>query len=269
MGDQRMGVGTLEQLFEFELQGVEFPEPTKLRVQEYGLEAQLQPGTPLSLHVRVDGVAEVRAEQWAGSFVQELYRRLLLRFGANIESSAPPRCVRRTFTPHATTSALSVANTSITHSADAYIIVRPVLLPADEVAAVARDVELRVGRPESATSAQLCTATAMYAAGLESKNKVVRFLILYSALDLAARFKLRKGWQDNVDSLLLGVNPKLAALPRPARSKKKETLYTKLRNDFIHAEGEGRGTDPVAAIKAIEAQIEQFQRDVSLVISNR
>ena len=261
-----MSIGTLEQLVAFELHGVELPEPTKLHVQEYGLEAQLQPGTPLSLHVRVDGVAEVQAEAWAGSFAQELYRGLLLRFAAYIESSKPPWCVRRTFVHHATTSTLCFATTSVTHSADAYIIVPPVLLPADEVGVVARDVERRVARPQPAASPQLDTAIAMYVAGLESENKVVRFLILYSALTLAADFKWGKGEQANVDTSLQGVNPQLAVLACPVNPNKKETLYTKLRNDLIHAED--RGCDPARAITAIEAHIQQFQRDVSLVFSN-
>jgi len=267
VGDLRMSAGTLEQLFEFELHGVKLPEPMKLHVQEYGLEAQLQPGTPLSLHVRVDGVAELQAEAWACSFVQELYRGLLLRFAAYIESSKPPWCVRRTFLPHVTTSTLCSATTSDTHSADAYIIVRPVLLPADEVGVVARDVERRVARPQPAASPQLDTAIAMYVAGLESKNKVVRFLILYSALTLAADLKWGKGEQANVDKLLQEVNPQLPVLARPTKPKQKqeqkETLYTQLRNDLIHAED--RGCDPASAIIAIGARIQEFQRDVSLV----
>jgi hypothetical protein len=63
---------------------------------------------------------------------------------------------------------------------------------------------------------------------------------------------------------LLDKNPQLTRSPSP-KTGKDETLYTKLRNDLVHAEE--RGCDPAGAIAAIEAHIDQFQRDVSLVLS--
>jgi hypothetical protein len=52
----------------------------------------------------------------------------------------------------------------------------------------------------------------------------------------------------------------------PTTKNVQETLYTKLRNDLIHAEE--RGCDPTADIAAIEKHIAQFQHDVWLVFSN-
>jgi len=104
----------------------------------------------------------------------------------------------------------------------------------------------------------------MYAVGLESQNKAVRFLVLYSALALAALFKWHDGKQQNVDKLLRETNSQLTVSPAP-KTGKDETLYTKLRNDLVHAEE--RGSDPAGAIAAIEAHIDQFQNDVSMALS--
>jgi hypothetical protein len=256
-----MTTGTLEQTFEFSLHGVEVPSTTTFNVPALQLTAQLELGAALRLKVRVMDTAEHEADRRANDFAQELYRRLLLRFARIIERSEPPRAIHRTFTTDGT-SPVTTATATITGKAS---IIRPnLVLLQPEVDAVAKDVELRVRTPQPATSAQLYTAIAMYATGLESQNKVVRFLVFYSALALVAFFKWHDGKQQNVDKLLLERNSQLTISPSPKNVN--ETLYTKLRNDLIHAEGRGR--DPAKAITAIEAHIDQFQHDVSLVFSN-
>ena len=256
-----MTTGILDQTFGLSLDGVEVPPSTTFNVPEHRLTAQLEPGTPLRLTVRVMDATEHEAEGRAYNFAQELYRRLLLRFAGNIERSEPPRIIHRTFTAAGT----SPATTSAAMITAKGRIIRPnSLLPQPAVDAVAREVELRLITPQPPTSAQLYTAIAMYAAGLESQNKVVRFLVLYGSLALAALFKWHDGKQQNVDQLLLERNSQLTLSPSP-KTGKDETLYTKLRNDLIHAEE--RGCDPAGAIAAIEARIDQFQLDVSLVLS--
>lgn len=105
---------------------------------------------------------------------------------------------------------------------------------------------------------------------MQSRDKVVRFLVMYSALLLVVPFKnsTTDPLQENVDELLLKVNPTLPfdlTGKTRAGNPKKETLYTKLRNDFVHAED--RGQDPTAAIQAIEHHISAFQRDVAKVLT--
>ena len=88
---------------------------------------------------------------------------------------------------------------------------------------------------------------------------------------LVALFKnSANGTQQAVDELLRSVNPGLARVTRPPRTKAKkkstsdkETIYTKLRNDFVHAEQ--RGWKPMDAMNAIERHIAEFQRDVEEV----
>ena len=145
-----------------------------------------------------------------------------------------------------------------------------------EIDDLANDVALRVIAEEVPTAGQLYTAIDMYAAGLESQNNVVRFLVLYSALALAALFKEGSGGggQENIDALIQKRN-RVTVYPRPVKPRRRgtkraaksvtETLYTKLRNDLIHAEE--RGCDPKAAIAAIEKHIGDFQDAVSRVFS--
>jgi hypothetical protein len=95
---------------------------------------------------------------------------------------------------------------------------------------------------------------------------VVRFLVFYSALALAALFKFGNGNQQKVDQLLVTRNAAIPQSAHPKRPTVMETIYTKLRNDLIHAEE--RGCDPAAAIEAIQAKITEFQRDVAGVLLN-
>jgi hypothetical protein len=71
------------------------------------------------------------------------------------------------------------------------------------------------------------------------------------------------GGQKEVDTLLLDRNAQIPLSPSPKDINRQETLYTKLRNDLIHAEERGR--NPAAAIVDIENNISEFQRDVTLV----
>jgi hypothetical protein len=259
-----MSIGRLEQLFEFKLDGVELSAEAQFHVPTLGLEAQLSPGTPVKLSIQIEGTTKPEAQERADSFVQKLYRRMLLRFGPNIRGSTAPRCISRTFTPLQTSSPSSLAAT-ITGSSTVAAVITALLAPT-EIEALVHDVEVRVVTPRLTTSAQLYTSISMYVAGIESQNRVVRFLVFYSALSLAALSRLKDGTQQNVDQLLLERNSGLAVTSSPRNSNVNETLYTKLRNDLIHAENRGR--DPAGAIAAIEANISQFQRDVSSVFSN-
>jgi hypothetical protein len=51
-----------EQIFELFVQGADIPAPVKFNVPEHQLTAQLEPGTPLRLKVRVTDVPEQEAD---------------------------------------------------------------------------------------------------------------------------------------------------------------------------------------------------------------
>ena len=75
----------------------------------------------------------------------------------------------------------------------------------------------------------------------------------------------KRGGQQNIDILIKKSNPSVSVFRPPRNKNETETLYTKLRNDLIHAEERGR--NPVAAIAAIEKHVRDFQHDVSKVFS--
>jgi hypothetical protein len=123
--------------------------------------------------------------------------------------------------------------------------------------------------PPIPTNSPLYAAKEMYALGMQTENKLVRFLILYSAVMLVAISKgSATGGQPAVDRLLLSINGKLAYAATGKMDKngnrRLETQYTKIRNDFIHAEE--RGWAPDIARQEVERNVADFQRDVSKLI---
>lgn len=251
-----MTTGILNQTFKFSLHGVAMPSAT-LEVPALQLTAKLEPAeSALQLKVCVRGVAEHEADGRAINLSQILYHRFLLKFGRDIDWSEPPRTITRTYT---TDSSSPVRTVSQNIGAKAFIVRPIVVLPQSEISDVARDVERRVIMKQPGTSTQLDTAIAMYAFGLESQNKIVRFLVLYSALALIA-----DGKQENIDELIRQANPTITLLPSP-RKNCVETVYTKLRNELIHSEDRGR--EPEKAIGGIKEYIGSFQQVVSLIFS--
>jgi hypothetical protein len=209
-----------------------------------GIEAVLSASELLRLSIRVTTANAATAADYTNHVVAILYQRLLLRFGDRIERAHPPRPVGST---PPTPTAIS-GNTAVAGST--------------ELEELARDVEMRLMVPQLPTSAPLYAAVDMHTVALQSANKVVRFLVLYSALSLAALFKWHSTKQEKVDALLLGVQPTLLIIPSPRGGT--ETLYTKLRNDFIHAEERSR--DVVNAIAEIEAHTRRFQQIATEVL---
>ena len=254
-----MTTGTLNQTFEFMIEGIEFESTAEFIIPSINLRAKLEKEFPFQLHVQVENATEYEALQHANDFTRELYFRLLLRFAPVIELSTAPRPTHQSFT---NSNIPIIISRNQVISGNSQIIRRRKVLPLSEVDSMARDVELRVVTPKPVTSTMLYTAINMYVTGFESSNKVVRFIVFYSALALASLFKSHKGNLSDVDSLMLGVKPAIRQIISP-KTNKNETIYTKFRNDLIHSEE--RGCDPEKAILEIETHIKDFQEVVSLV----
>ena len=222
MGVSASFMTTSEQSFELLLAGVDISSSVRFDVPELQLAADLKDGTKLQLTVRVRDVSEKEANMRADEFARELYYRLLLRFGAHIKRSEPPHVIGRTFTRDGSTSATAMPSGKALTTGP-----QSLVLSQHDLDDVARDVELRVITPELGTSAQLYAAVAMYATGLESQNTVVRFVVFYSALALAALFKRHNGQQQNVDRLLLDRNPQIRMSVSPRNRNVQETLLAR------------------------------------------
>ena len=177
----------VERIFELPLHAVDIPMPfLTIDVPEFQLTAELLAGAPFRLKVRVTDVSEQEADARANKFARTLYRSFLLRSGHHIERSEPPRSISHLLALSGT------ASISGKTTGKAFVGASPtVILPQDEVGIVAKDVATRVISDEVPTSAELYTAIEMYAAGMESQNKVVRFLVFYSAQ--------RRSWTTKLD----------------------------------------------------------------------
>jgi hypothetical protein len=252
--------GTLEVWYKFNLRGICLSTPVSFSIPSRDVHATLsERDDALELFVQVGRVAEKQGRTVASRLAGEIYHRLLLKCAEGLELAVPPKLARARFTSADGGAVL----TERAHSGDA-LIARPVtILPEPILRQLAADVEDRFITPQLPTSAPLYEAITMYSMALQSESKVVRFLILYSALSLAALFKFRKGAQRKVDELLQGVNPGLSVTPT-SKKRPNETLYTKLRNDFLHAEE--REWDVGAAINAIEKHLDDFQKDAAKVL---
>ncbi len=256
-----MTTSVLEQVFELPIEGIELSERTPLRMPSQGVLAELRPGTPIRLWTEVQGVCEQVAEARSWVLAQLLYQRFLLTFAEHVVRAAPPRLLTRKFASGDTATATAALDINAVSAMQMRATVVVAQTAVDEFV---RSIELRAVTPQPPTSADLYIAIDMFTAGLEATNSVVRFLIFYSALALAALFKWHNGRQPKVDQLILAVNPSIPC--STSHRGQRETFYTKLRNDFIHAEE--RGKNPPQAIRAIEANLSSFQTDVATVFRN-
>jgi hypothetical protein len=147
---------------------------------------------------------------------------------------------------------------------DAYITVSVThSIRKSEMDVVASETVQRLQQPPSSSGVPGTDAVEMFLTALQIDNQTVRFLIIYSSLALAAISRSSLGKQRDIDSLLLSANPVLPQTRHPTRAHS-ETVYTKVRNDFIHAEE--RGSDPEGAIVEMRREVMNLQRDAARVL---
>ncbi len=107
---------------------------------------------------------------------------------------------------------------------------------------------------------------------MQAEDKVVQFIILYSALALYALFKSakrnkRESIQDKIDAILRRQDPSLSRSSTPSpHTLGLETIYTRIRNEFVHAEE--RKKDKYAAMREIEQNITAFEGLVAKIINS-
>jgi hypothetical protein len=254
-----METGTLNVQFEFFLGGADV-KPVEFQVPSQHLVAKLIPGSIVRIDVTVEKTEKAEAESVARRFADELFHRILLRHGDKIDRAWAPREGHKNFKGDA-------GHLSVAFPMAVAVGAEPEPTVVLDLEDVAKEVEMRVVASQLPTSAQLYTAIDMYLIGLEAENKVVRYLVLYSAMALASIFRSHRGNQQSIDALLLGEEPSIPCSPSPRSPQLTETLYTRLRNELIHAEE--RGSDPAAAIANIEKHTRGFQSIVARVLAKR
>jgi hypothetical protein len=252
-------IGTLRYTYEFLLKGVIWSNTSKLTIDDH-IEAVVEPGSPIRLLIIARNTDFSSAAALCERYAREFYTRLVLRFAATVESAPPfptPAIVREL---------AGVAGMSCQESvnADACIaasVTQNICKPAMD--AVASETAQRLQQPPLSGSLPESDAVEMFLTALQIDNQTVRFLIIYSSLALAAISRVARGKQEDIDSLLLSANPVLPETRHPKRNYC-ETVYTKVRNDFIHAED--RGSDPERAIVEMRREVMNLQRDAARVL---
>ena len=259
-----MEQGTLEQTYRMVIRGIDLPGPQKISVPAKSVKATIDYQDAFILRIEIDDTTRDAGSALADQMAQEIYERFLLEWAVNVELSAAPQVFESSFTSKDSTAEAKTA--TVKPVGEGALIARGTVTPPQwKFEKLAWEVEIRLRTPQLATSAQLYTTIKMFSVGMQSDDKVVRFLILYSAITLAALFKHHVRTQEKVDELLKAVNSTLPINPT-GKGGKLETLYTKLRNDFVHAEE--RGYDPEGARRDIEQHIMDFQRDTALIFKS-
>ncbi len=261
-------LGALSQSFVALIRGIKLPGPIEFEIPEMSLKANLSSrDSTIVLKIEIANTDEATGSALSIRVAEEFLSLLLAEFAFHVECSSEIRPAGSTFTAKvgsgpATVHMKAAAELSVNLGTDV-----AAFSPSEsEITALANQVGLKLKVPEIPTSADLYTARKMFHVGMQSGDKIVRFLILYSATSLAALFKSGKCTQNAVDDLLKLANAGLSSSLRPSGPKKgePESLYTKLRNDFVHADE--RGKDPVAARNAIETNSAAFQQDVAILL---
>jgi len=237
---------------------------TEFDVPEKNLRVTLAPSDNArgTISVQIRNTSQDTGRGLAKRIVDDLFEELLLEFAHHIAEAVAPEPGRPSIVDASGHEILlidvaDVTNLGSTPGHGAY------MSNDAQISAVTKRVRFRLFTPQLATSAQLYSAKRMFSIGMQSRDEVVRFLILYSAVALAALFKCHSGKQENVDKLLQQAVPGLVPAPT-GRNGTMETVYTKIRNDFVHAEE--RVIDPSGPMHRIHLCLREFQRDVAAVL---
>jgi hypothetical protein len=267
MGD----LGTFTQSFVATIQGVSFAKTIEFEMPDICLKGNVSSDDGrVMLEVEIGNTDEVSGSTLAIRVAEEFWSLLVAEFAYHIKFSSEIKPGSSTFalssSSDPTTLRVNVADElSIKVGSDVTL-----FCPScSEITALAKQIDWKLKVPEMPISADLYIARTMFRVGLQFGDKVACFLTLYSATSLASLFKSGKCSQNAVDDLLKLANPGLPSSPRPSGPRKgePESLYTKLRNDFVHAEE--RGKDPVVARIAIETNSAAFQQDVAILLWKR
>ena len=214
--------------------------------------------------VQIRNISKDEGRGLARRIIEDLFDELLLTFANHITEVVAPKPGSPTFVDALGNETRLIEIPSGVMSFGSTPGHTPFTPSEAQIDTVANRVRFHLITPQPPTSAQLYSAKRMFSIGMQSEDEVVRFLILYSAVALAALFKWHSGKHSNVDRLLQEANPSLVPAPT-GRKGEMETVYRKIRNDFIHAED--RSVDPSVPMQEIHRRLREFQRDVAAVLN--
>ena len=261
-------LGTLSQSFIGAIHGINLSEPREFEIPEISLKGSISSeGNNIILKIEITNTGEDSASALGIKVAEEYWNLLVTEFSYHIRDASEIRLKSSTFSPHTPSGSVTVQiKVGEEIRVQTGSVVATYSPSRSEITTLTDLIGWKFKVGAVSTTADLYTARKMFHVGMQSSDKVVRFLILYIATTLAALFKFGKCTQDKVDELFLLANASLPSSIKPSGPKKgqPESLYTKLRNDFVHADE--RDKNPVAARNGIETNLAAFQRDVATLL---
>jgi hypothetical protein len=261
-------IGILSQSFVGTLHGMNLKEPIEFAIPEISLKgSMLSQGSELLLRIDITNTGEDSGSALGTRVAEEFWSLLIAEFAYHITNASEIKLKSSTFSPCIYQGGVTVRiMTGEEIRVGIGCLVTTFIPNHSEITTLADRVGWQFKVGAVSTAADLYTARKMFHIGMQSDDKVVRYLILYIATTLAALFKFGKCTQDKVDDLFLLANSALPSSIRPSGPKtgQPESLYTKLRNDFVHVDE--RGKSPISARDAIETNLAAFQRDVATLL---
>nr|HEX4317761.1 hypothetical protein [Kofleriaceae bacterium] len=217
-------------------------------------------GDGMLITTTISDVTQADGERAATGLVNATYEHALINLATYIESSSPPNLQSAAFEPVTPSSvATGTALGTSTGSAPGCACLAPTFVEPT----LAMALQYRAPRQ---AAPHAIAARRMFRIAMETTDAVASYLVCYSALALGARVAGLGGDQKAVDALLRGTEPSIK-LRRTSRGGKDrdESEYTRIRNEFVHAESTGA---PERAATEMHAHLQVFRALSGRAIAN-
>jgi hypothetical protein len=138
--------------------------------------------------------------------------------------------------------------------------------PPTEAAVLASQLRLSFDEENTDADAGAHAAARMFEVGMEADDPVVAYLVIYSAVALAASLHRGNSRQTDIDQWMRETDPSITTVEVIKRGvadtnkrgrPKEETIYTSVRNRFVHAED--RDADPHQARIEMAKHLPRFR----------
>jgi hypothetical protein len=257
-----MSIGTFEATYSFTADGIRFPSSVVATQGDASICATGD-GNRLEVTITLQDVTKRDGINNARVLADATYERLIMQHSGEIVVSASPQAERSCFEAD---DALHLVHTLHTSAGATIVEGAPLAILDTAIKKALGRALFDLKAPAPSFAAPIATARKMFRVAMETDEPVVSYLVCYTALTLLAVFKSgrdahgRGPGQAGVDRLLLQEDGTIAcaATTRSGGRTVQETVFTRIRNDFIHAED--RGTqDPAQSANEMKLHLTRFR----------